>query len=141
VVETTSQFVGEGLVLYQLDGKGNRRDWNAESGGLALQVPMVVLINNGSASASEVFAGALMYHGRAETIGVTTFGKGSVNNLWPLLDGSAVNFTIGRWYTPGGHLIEGEGITPDIIKESTEDDSEDVQLDLAIEKISELIAS
>ncbi len=139
VVEVTSQFVDEGLVLYQLDGQGNRRDWNAEAGGLALDVPMVVLMNNGSASASEVFAGAIMHHGRAPTIGVTTYGKGSVNNLWPLTDGSAVNFTIARWYTPSGELIEGEGVTPDIIREASEDGSEDAQLDLAIEILKELI--
>ncbi len=139
VVEVTSQFVGEGLVLYQLDGQGNRRDWNAESGGMALDIPMVVLMNNGSASASEVFAGAIMHHGRAPTIGVTTYGKGSVNNLWPLTDGSAVNFTIARWYTPSGKLIEGEGVTPDIILEAAEDDSEDLQLDLAIEELTKLI--
>ena len=139
VVEVTSQFIDEGLVLYQLDGRGNRRDWDAERGGMALEVPMVVLVNGFSASASEVFAGALTHHGRAETIGVKTFGKGSVNNLWPLMDGSAVNFTIGRWYTPDGKLIEGEGITPDIVKESPEDDSEDLQLDSAIEEITKLI--
>ena len=139
VVEITSQFVDEGLVLYQLDGQGNRRDWNAESGGMALDVPMVVLMNNGSASASEVFAGAIMHHGRAPTIGVTTYGKGSVNNLWPLTDGSAVNFTIARWYTPSGKLIEGEGVTPDILQEASEDDSEDLQLDLAIEELTKLI--
>lgn len=141
VVEVTSQFVDEGLVLYQLDGKGNRRDWNAESGGAALDVPIVVLMNNGSASASEVFAGAIMHHGRAETIGETTFGKGSVNNLWPLFDGSAVNFTIGRWYTPSGQLIEGQGIAPDIIQEAPENDDEDIQLDFAIERLKELIES
>ena len=139
VVEITSQFVDEGLVLYQLDGQGNQRDWNAESGGMALDVPMVVLMNNGSASASEVFAGAIMHHGRAPTIGVTTYGKGSVNNLWPLTDGSAVNFTIARWYTPSGKLIEGEGVTPDILQEASEDDSEDLQLDLAIEELTKLI--
>lgn len=141
VVDVTSQFVDEGLVLYQLDGQGNRRDWNASSGGLALDVPMVVLINGFSASASEVFAGAITYHGRAPTIGVTTFGKGSVNNLWPLRDGSAVFFTIGRWYTPDGQLIEGEGIDPDIVLESLDDDSEDLQLDLAIEELTKLIES
>ena len=139
VVEVTSQFVREGLVLYQLDGQGNRRDWNAQSGGMALDVPMVVLMNNGSASASEVFAGAIMHHGRAPTIGVTTYGKGSVNNLWPLTDGSAVNFTIALGYTPSGKLIEGEGVTPDIILEASEDDSEDLQLDLAIEELTKLI--
>ena len=139
VVEVTSQFIEEGLVLYQLDGQGNRRDWNAQPGGIALDVPMVVLMNNGSASASEVFAGAIMHHGRAPTIGVTTYGKGSVNNLWPLTDGSAVNFTIARWYTPSGELIEGEGVTPDIMLEASEDDSEDLQLDLAIEELNHQI--
>ncbi len=141
VVEVTSQFVDEGLVLYQLDGQGNRRDWNAKPGGMALDVPVVVLMNEFSASASEVFAGAIISHERAPTIGVTTFGKGSVNNLWPLSDGSAINFTIGRWYTPDGRLIEGEGIDPGIVQEASEDDSEDLQLDLAIEELNKLIES
>ena len=141
VVDMTSQFVDEGLVLYQLDGQGNRRDWNANSGGMALDVPIVVLMNDFSASAAEVFAGAIMFHGRAQTIGVKSFGKGSVNNLWPLRDGSAVNFTIGRWYTPDGRLIEGEGIVPDIVLEASEDDSEDLQLDLAIEELTKLIGN
>ncbi len=139
VVDMTSQFVDEGLVLYQLDGQGNRRDWSAKSGGMALDVPIVVLMNDFSASAAEVFAGAIMFHDRAETIGVKSFGKGSVNNLWPLRDGSAVNFTIGRWYTPDGRLIEGEGIVPDIVLEASEDNSEDLQLDLAIEELTSLI--
>ena len=139
VVEVASQFVDEGLVLYQLDGQGNRRDWNAQPGGMALDVPVVVLMNEFSASASEVFAGAIMSHERAPTIGVTTFGKGSVNNLWPLSDGSAVIFSIGRWYTPDGRLIEGEGINPGIVQEASDDDSEDLQLDLAIEELNKLI--
>ena len=139
VVDVTSQFVDEGLVLYQLDGRGNRRNWNAQAGGMALDIPMVILMNGFSASASEVFAGAITYHQRAQTIGVQTFGKGSVNNLWPLSDGSAVNFTIGRWYTPDGKLIEGEGITPEIVQETPEDESEDLQLDLAIEEVTKLI--
>ncbi len=139
VVAVTGQFIDEGMVLYQLDGEGNRRDWNAEGGGELVDVPMVILMNEFSASASEVFAGAIMYHQRATTIGAKTFGKGSVNNLWPLFDGSAVNFTIGRWYTPDGKLIEGEGIIPDILQESSEDDSEDLQLDLALEELTQLI--
>ena len=139
VVAVTGQFIDEGMVLYQLDGEGNRRDWNAEGGGELVDVPMVILMNEFSASASEVFAGAIMYHQRATTIGAKTFGKGSVNNLWPLFDGSAVNFTIGRWYTPDGKLIEGEGIIPDILQEASEDDSEDLQLDLAIEELTQLI--
>ena len=140
VVDVTSQFIDEGLVLYQIDAQGDRRDWNLTPGGLALEVPVVVLVNEFSASASEVFAGAIMDHGRAQVIGATTFGKGSVNKLWPLSDGSGVNFTTARWFTPNGTLIEGEGIVPDVIQDASEDESEDLQLDRAIEALHELIA-
>jgi carboxyl-terminal processing protease len=133
VVEVTSQFIDDGIVLYQLDAHDNRRDWNAEGGGTALDVPIVVLMNGYSASASEVFAGAIIDHDRAPVVGVATFGKGSVNNLWPLSDGSGINVTTARWYTPLGTLIEGEGIIPDIIAEASEDELEDPQLDRAIE--------
>ncbi len=140
VVDVTSQFIDEGLVLYQIDAQGDRRDWNLTPGGLALEIPVVVLVNEFSASASEVFAGAIMDHGRAQVIGVTTFGKGSVNKLWPLSDGSGVNFTTARWFTPNGTLIEGEGIIPDVLQDASEDESEDLQLDRAIEALHELIA-
>jgi carboxyl-terminal processing protease len=140
VVDVTSQFVDEGLVLYQIDARGDRRDWNVKSGGKALDVPVVVLVNEFSASASEVFAGSIRDHDRAVIIGTTTFGKGSVNNLWQLTDGSGVNFTTARWFTPEGTLIEGEGIDPDIVKEASEDESEDAQLDRAIEVLREQIA-
>jgi carboxyl-terminal processing protease len=82
-----------------------------------------------------------MDHDRATVIGTTTFGKGSVNNLWPLDDGSGINFTVARWFTPNGTLIEGEGISPDVVAEVPEGETEDVQLDLAIELLKELIAS
>ena len=140
VVDVTSQFIDEGLVLYQIDARGDRRDWNLTPGGQALEIPVVVLVNEFSASASEVFAGAIMDHGRAEVIGATTFGKGSVNKLWPLSDGSGVNFTTARWFTPNGTLIEGEGIVPDVLQDASEDESEDLQLDRAIEALKELIA-
>jgi carboxyl-terminal processing protease len=140
VVDVTSQFLDDGLVLYQIDAQGKRTDWGVKSGGKALDVPLVILVNEFSASASEVLTGAIMDHGRATVIGTTTFGKGSVNNLWPLSDGSGINFTIARWFTPDGTLIEGEGISPDIIEERGEDDSEDVQLDRAIEVLKEQIA-
>ena len=102
VVEVTSQFIRDGLVLYQVDAQGNRRDWGIKSGGKALDIPMVVLVNEFSASASEVFAGAIIDNGRATITGTTTFGKGSVNNLWPLDDGSGGNFTTARWFNPNG---------------------------------------
>lgn len=140
VVDVTSQFVDEGLVLYQIDAKGNRRNWDVKSGGKALDIPTVVLVNEFSASASEVFAGSIRDHDRALVIGTTTFGKGSVNHLWPLKDGSGVNFTTARWFTPEGTLIEGKGIDPDILEEASEDQSEDLQLDKAIEVLQEQIA-
>ena len=140
VVDVGSQFIEDGLVLYQIDAQGKRTDWKVKSGGKAGDIPIVVLVNEFSASASEVFTGAMLDHRRATVVGVTTFGKGSVNNLWPLRDGSGVNFTIARWYTPNGTLIEGEGITPDIIMERGGDGEPDVQLARAIEILQEQIA-
>ena len=142
VVDVTSQFIGDGLVLYQVDAKGNRRNWGVKSGGKALDIPMVVLVNEFSASASEVFTGAIIDNDRATVIGTTTFGKGSVTNLWPLRDGSGVNFTTARWFTPNGSLIEGEGLTPDIMLEPlAEDEDEDLYLDQAIEILKEELSA
>ncbi len=141
VVDVTSQFIDDGLVLYQIDAKGNRRNWGVKSGGKALDIPMVVLVNEFSASASEVFTGAIIDNERATVIGATTFGKGSVNNLWPLNDGSGINFTTARWFTPNGVLIEGEGITPDVLLDPIEEDEDDdIYLDRAIEILKEQIS-
>jgi carboxyl-terminal processing protease len=140
VVDVTSQFINDGLVLFQIDAQGKRTDWKVKKGGKAKTIPMVVLVNEFSASASEVFTGAIMDNDRATVIGTTTFGKGSVNNLWPMTDGSGVNFTIARWFTPSGLQIEGEGIEPDIVQEGSEDETEDIQLDLAIQILQEKIA-
>ncbi|PKB79465.1 MAG: hypothetical protein BZY88_13160 [SAR202 cluster bacterium Io17-Chloro-G9] len=142
VIAVASQFLEGGqLVLYQIDAEGRRTDWNTRSGGKGVDVPMVVLVNAFSASASEVLSGAIMDHDRAIVMGTTTFGKGSVNNLWPLDDGSGINFTIARWFTPDGTLIEGKGITPDVLSEIPEGETEDVQLDQAIETLKGMIAS
>ena len=141
VVDVTSQFIEDGLVLYQIDAKGNRRNWGVKSGGKALDIPMVVLVNEFSASASEVFTGAIIDNDRATVVGSVTFGKGSVTNLWPLNDGSGVNFTTARWFTPNGSLIEGEGLTPDVLLDALdEDEDEDVYLDRAIEILKEQIS-
>ena len=102
---------------------------------------MVVLVNEFSASASEVLTGAIIDNQRATVIGETTFGKGSVTNLWPLVDGSGVNFTTARWFTPNGSLIEGEGITPDVLLDPIgEDEDEDLHLDRAIEILKQELA-
>ena len=140
VVNVTSQFLDDGLVLYQVNAQGDRKDWKVKSGGKAKDIPFVILVNEFSASASEVFTGAMIDHERATVIGTTTFGKGSVSNLWSLQDGSGVNFTIAHWFTPKGTLIEGEGITPDKVMEKPEDDSEDVHLEHAIDLLRKEIA-
>ena len=113
-VSIASQFLEDGLVLYQVDGQGVRTDMEASGGGIATDVPLVVLVDGASASSSEVLAGALQDHGRAVVIGTTTFGKGSVNELKTLDSGSALYVTSALWYTPSGRLIEGEGLQPDI---------------------------
>jgi carboxyl-terminal processing protease len=114
VIAVASQFLDSGLVLYQIDGNGTKTNHKVREGGQLTKLPMVVLVNQGSASASEVLTGALMDHGRATIIGSTTFGKGSVNILRPLSNGGGVWITTAHWFTPNGHLIQGTGIKPDI---------------------------
>ena len=138
-VNVTSQFLDEGLVVSQVNSDGQRKEWKVRPGGLATDIPMVVLMNEFSASGSEVLVGAIMDHDRASTIGVTSFGKGSVSTLQRLSDGSAVYFTIARWHTPEGTLIEEKGLEPDIVVEFPEGASGDPQLSKAIEILKELI--
>jgi len=144
-VEVTSQFVGDGVVLYEEYGDKTRVTYDVESGGLATDaaIPMVVLINEYSASASEIVAGALQDHGRAKLVGVTSYGKGSVQNWIPLEgENGAVRITIARWLTPNERTIHEVGITPDVTAELTEEDiaaKRDPQLDKAIETLLGMI--
>ena len=117
-VSIASLFLEEGLVLYQVDAQGIRTDMEVSGGGIATEMPLVVLVDGVSASSSEVLAGALQDHGRAVVIGTQTFGKGSVNELKELDSGSALYVTAALWYTPNGRLIEGEGLQPDITSEA-----------------------
>ncbi len=139
VVDVASLFLEDGLVLYEINAHGERKDWPVTSGEKAPEAPVALLINQFSASASEVFAGALVDHNRARVIGVTSFGKGSVNTLRPLSDGSGIYFSIARWYTPNGTLIEGEGVTPHEVVELPADATEDYQLERAIQILQEMM--
>jgi carboxyl-terminal processing protease len=126
-VTVASQFLKEGTVIYALDSEGRKVTWDVEPGGLATDLPLAVLVN-----------GALQDYGRGLLIGTKTFGKGTVDHFRELSDGSAIYITIGRWYTPKGRQIEGQGLTPDIVVERTEQDvqqGKDPQLDQAIEYI------
>ena len=115
--------------------RGLDETFTSIDGDAAESIPLVVLVNAGSASASEIVAGALQDRGRAVLVGETTFGKGSVQQIHPLSDGSELRVTIARWYTPNDNTIDSVGITPDIEVESPEDlgGPEDGQLMRAIE--------
>lgn len=120
-VDVASEFLTDGLVTYEVNSRGNREDWKVKKGGHFPDIPLVTLVDNFSASGSEVLTGALQDHGRSVVIGTNTFGKGSVNLLRALSNGGGVYLTIGRWFTPNGRLIEEIGIDPDVIVEFDRD--------------------
>ena len=114
-MEVVSQFQDSGVVLYEQYGDGTKKSYDVISGGLATKIPMVVLINEGTASASEITAGALQDYGRAKLVGVVSYGKGSVQNWVPISnDQGAVRVTIARWLTPKNRQIDKKGLTPDV---------------------------
>jgi carboxyl-terminal processing protease len=133
----TSEFIPKGVIMYEEYGDGKITTYDAERGGRATEIPMIVLINEGSASASEITAGAIQDTGRAKLLGVTSYGKGSVQNWIPLTsEESGVRITIARWLTPNRSQISEVGLTPDIVVEMTDADYEaerDPQLDKALE--------
>ncbi|MEW6084777.1 MAG: S41 family peptidase [Chloroflexota bacterium] len=143
-VEVASEFIDSGVILYEQYGDGNRDEYTALGDGRATDLPIVVLVNEGSASASEILAGALQDYERAQLVGVQSYGKGSVQQWVPLSDEQgAARVTVARWLTPDERLIDGIGLTPDFIVELTEEDFAndlDPQLDKAIEVLLGLIA-
>jgi len=111
--DVASQFLAMGLVAKVVDDEGRESQVPVKRGGIATNLPLIVLVNQGSASASEIMAGALQDYGRAKLAGSQTFGKGSVQLVRDLSDGSALHITAYRWLTPFGRPIDGVGLTPD----------------------------
>jgi carboxyl-terminal processing protease len=136
-IDVTSEFIGNGVIMYEQFGDGSRETYRARRGGLATEIPLVVIVNEGSASASEIMAGAIQDTGRGILVGTKTFGKGSVQD-WIALSNNAgaVRVTIARWLTPNERLIHEIGIEPDVVVPLTEDDIQaglDPQFDKAVE--------
>ena len=145
VVNIGNLILPEGVILYSEDVRGERTQYRSERDN-RIDIPLVMLVNGGSASASEVLTGAVRDHGVGTVVGQQTFGKGVVQSLFPVSDGSAVKVTIARYYTPSGASIHGEGITPDYIVEVDRETSimatrldfeDDIQLQKAVEVIME----
>ena len=133
--DVASQFLAMGLVAQVVDEVGNQSVVPVNLGGVATHLPLVVLVNNGSASASEIVAGALQDYGRAKIIGSQTFGKGSVQIIHELSDGSALHITAYKWLTPFGRPIDGVGLTPDIVS----DLKDEALVDWAVQYLREAI--
>jgi carboxyl-terminal processing protease len=138
-VDVADQFLDDVIILYEANGEGKViMEFKASAGGLATDLPLIVLVDGGSASASEVLAGAIQDHERAPLIGTTTFGKGSVQAIRELSGGSALYVTAASWLTPAGHQIDGQGLIPDFEVQRTEEDIAqgiDPQLERAIDYI------
>lgn len=141
VVNVADQFLPESNILIERFGNGDEKSFDATDDGLAEEIELVVLIDEGSASASEVLAGAIRDNDRGVLIGQTTFGKGTVQNWSSLSNGGGVRITVARWLTPDETWVHESGLDPDIVVEIPEDydftSDTDPQLEAAIEYLIE----
>lgn len=142
VVDIARQILPKGLIVYTEDKNGERDEYNCD-GRRQLDIPLVVLVNGNSASASEILAGAIKDYKVGTLVGTTTFGKGIVQRILPLTDGTALKLTISAYYTPNGNNIHGVGIEPDVVCEFDSDayydEGVDNQLEKAVEEIEEMM--
>lgn len=134
VVGMLKYMLPDGLIVYTEDKQGNRKEYKGQDND-EFNLPLAVIVNGNSASASEIFAGAIQDYGKGTIIGTQTYGKGIVQTVKPLTDGSAIKFTIAKYFTPKGQDIHGKGVTPDIVVEYDTDADVDTQLDAAIKNV------
>lgn len=131
-----SEFLARGVVVQQDQGQLGKETYSVDRKGNLLTEPLVVLVNSGSASASEIVAGALQEAKRAKLVGEKTFGKGTVQEAEDLEGGAGLHVTIARWLLPSGKSIDKEGVKPDVeVKNDEKDESKDLQLEKAIEML------
>lgn len=138
VVDIARQILPKGLIVYTEDKYGEREEYNCD-GRRQLDMPLVVLVNGNSASASEILAGAIKDYKMGTLVGTTTFGKGIVQRILPLTDGTALKLTISSYYTPNGNNIHGVGIEPDVVCEFDSDAYYDEGVDNQLEKALEVL--
>lgn len=140
VVDMLDEILPDGLIVYTQDKDGNKTEYKGSNKN-ELTVPLAVLVDGNSASASEIFAGAVQDYGIGNIIGTQTFGKGIVQTIRPMTDGSAIKYTIAKYFTPKGQDIHGNGVTPDIVieYEPSDDGSVDNQLEAAMDYVKSQI--
>ncbi len=138
VIDVADQFLPEGIVMTERFGDGRETIYRSTNEGAAETVPLVVLVDEGSASASELLAGALRDRGRATVVGETTFGKGTVQSVHQLSNGGGLRITIARWLTPDGFWVHEQGLEPDVIVpyEGIIDAEDDPQLQAAVDVLA-----
>ena len=134
VIIMLKDILPNGLIVYTEDKDGNRKEYS-DNDNEELDMPLAVLVNGNSASASEIFAVAIQDYGKGVIVGTQTFGKGIVQTVKPLTDGSAIKFTIAKYFTPKGQDIHGKGVTPDVVVEYDKDADEDTQISAALESV------
>lgn len=144
VVEICDYIMDDGMIVYTEDKNGKVIGKFEDTGKHSVDIPLVVLVNGNSASASEIFSGAMQDTGKAEIVGTTTFGKGIVQSVIPLEDGSAVKMTIAKYFTPNGNDIHEKGIEPDVVVELPDKKTTAVNIerkdDTQLQKAQEIIA-
>ncbi len=138
-IQVASEFVNQGVVIHELT-RDSERTFNAEQGGLAIDLPVVVLVNNRTASAAELVAGAIRDNERGILIGQSTFGKGTVQQIFTLSDGSSVHITSAEWLTPDRTPIAGVGLVPDI-EMIPDENGRDVELGEAIRYLQQQLGT
>jgi carboxyl-terminal processing protease len=143
-IDVADQFLGDGPIMFQQSKGEDEKVFEASPGAIAGTLPLVILVDHGTASSSEILAGALQDRGRATLIGARTFGKGSVQLVYDLSDGSSVHVTASRWLTPNRHQIDQQGLEPDVVVEMTQeaiDSGHDLMLEAAVDFLRSELAN
>ncbi len=138
-ISVADEFVDGGVIVYQRNARGEN-EFPAAGGGVAIDFPLVVLVNQGTASGAELVAGAIQDSGRANLIGQRTYGKGTVQQIFPLSDGSSLHVTSSEWFTPAHQALERAGLTPNT-EMQPDAEGRDVELGEAVRQLNEMLAS